>query len=134
MPAAGMASTAHSLMGSLLLASVLCQGVPVLPSEVLSDEWLSDLVSALVRVRTKYSDLLQPSSFDAPRTLQWHGPAAGRLFAASGWSLGRVIGIEGTALSRKSFDQNGGQSSGTAVRLLRACCVLCSWSIAPNPG
>eukprot|EP00803_Ostreobium_quekettii_P005522 evm.model.scf_211.8 EVM.evm.TU.scf_211.8 scf_211:65035-74940(+) len=76
-PASGHVSTSLSLMGSLLLASLTCQGVPVLPAEVLWDDGLSALVAAVTRLRALYRDLLQPPSFDAPRSFEWHGPTAG---------------------------------------------------------
>ncbi|GMH32292.1 hypothetical protein BSKO_00126 [Bryopsis sp. KO-2023] len=66
-----------SMVGSLVVAALLFQGVPVLPVEVLTMDFLAKLVRNVTRVRKQYEDLLQPPSFSSSRHFEWHGAGPG---------------------------------------------------------
>jgi len=66
-----------SLACALLIASCISQGVPVFPQDCFLDPCLLSFIKKLLEFRIKYSELIQPASFEAIRCLNWHGVLAG---------------------------------------------------------
>jgi len=66
--------TAKTLTKSMLLASILGQGVPVVSAADVSDDLeMARFVGVLMRLRKKTAPLLQPPLFDSPRDITWLG-------------------------------------------------------------
>eukprot|EP01026_Neomeris_dumetosa_P046290 TRINITY_DN3939_c0_g1_i4.p1 TRINITY_DN3939_c0_g1~~TRINITY_DN3939_c0_g1_i4.p1 ORF type:complete len:390 (-),score=60.05 TRINITY_DN3939_c0_g1_i4:233-1321(-) len=70
------ASLVKTAEQSLLTATVMSQGTPLLDAAQLDqlDEW--ELVTQLLALRKKTSDMLQPIRFDTPRQIKFHSSLA----------------------------------------------------------
>lgn len=66
-----------TLAKSLLAASLLCQGTPLLPEEALQDPGLAAFVGTVIRFRQANLALLHPPHFASNRELLWHGATIG---------------------------------------------------------
>lgn len=78
-PAPGMLSQHETLAKTLLLLTLVSQGVPTFPQDVLEDERLMRALTALHQVRRAFAGQLLPPEFETPRELNWHGASAGGL-------------------------------------------------------
>ncbi|KAK9809286.1 hypothetical protein WJX73_001102 [Symbiochloris irregularis] len=66
-----------TLTKTLLMATVLMLGTPILTQEVMEDPALARFAGVLVRTRRRLGELLSPRDFVCPRTIAWHGASAG---------------------------------------------------------
>jgi len=84
---------------ALLMLQILSQGTPALS---ISDEdpALATFSHHLVRLRSKYSELLCPPNLDSPRAIEWHGAEAESLPDWDGYRSGehggKVVGFSVT--------------------------------------
>ncbi len=85
-PAPGRLSQHETLAKTLLLLTLVSQGVPTFPQDVLEDERLSRALTELHKVRRTFAAQLIPPEFDTPRDLRWHGASAGAQLLPS-WHL-----------------------------------------------
>ncbi|KAK9820150.1 hypothetical protein WJX72_006684 [[Myrmecia] bisecta] len=67
----------ETLTKTLLLVSLLAQGMPLISQDSVEDAATARFVGVVSRWRRKHGDLLQPTNFSTPRDLRWHGAAAG---------------------------------------------------------
>lgn len=66
-----------TLAKSLVAASLLCQGTPIISQDVTSAPGMDNFVSILTRFRSVHAELLQPAQFESTRQLSWHGATSG---------------------------------------------------------
>ncbi len=76
-PAPGRLSQHETLAKTLLLLTLVSQGVPTFPQDVLEDERLARALTTLHEVRRTFARQLTPPQFETPRDLRWHGATAG---------------------------------------------------------
>lgn len=86
-PAPGRLSQHETLAKTLLLLTLISQGVPTFPQDVLEDERLAGALTALHEVRRTFARQLTPPQFETPRDLRWHGATAGARLLLSQFPL-----------------------------------------------
>ena len=74
----GEAGQEVTLAKSLVAASLLCQGTPIISQDVTATPAMAHFVSTLTRFRAAHAGLLQPPGFQSDRLLSWHGATWGR--------------------------------------------------------
>lgn len=77
LPAPGRLSQHETLAKTLLLLTLVSQGVPTFPQDVLEDERHARALTALHQIRQKFARQLIPPDFASPREIQWHGATPG---------------------------------------------------------
>ena len=87
----GPMPSATTIAKSLLLASLVAQGVPVVSHQDVADVEMARFVGVVARLRRKFASMLLPPRFDSPRDLSWHGASG----AEPEWIGAAVVGEEG---------------------------------------